>query len=74
MDWMGRVIETITGQDLSGYLTEHVLGPLGMSDTTFSPTPQARERLTTLHERRDGGGVGGRRRSVLRSAQRPPPP
>jgi CubicO group peptidase (beta-lactamase class C family) len=60
MDWMGHVIETITGQDLGTYLTEHVLGPLGMSDTTFSPTPQARDRLMSLHERSDGGGVAPR--------------
>jgi methyl acetate hydrolase len=26
-----------------------------MTDTTFSPTPQARERLMPLHERRNGG-------------------
>ena len=60
LDWLGRVIETITGQDLAAYLTEHVLGPLGMSDTTFSPTPQARERLMSLHERRDDGAVAPR--------------
>jgi methyl acetate hydrolase len=57
VDWLGRVIETITGQDLSAYLDEHVLGPLGMSDTTFSPTPPARERLMALHERHGDGGL-----------------
>lgn len=60
MDWMGRVIETVTGQDLGTHLTENVLGPLGMTDTTFSLTPQARERLMSLHERTDGGGVAPR--------------
>jgi len=60
MDWMGRVIEAVTGRDLGAYLGEEVLGPLGMSDTTFSPTAQARERLMTLHARRDGGGVAAR--------------
>jgi methyl acetate hydrolase len=57
IDWLGRVIETVTGQNLSAYLTARVLGPLGMSDTTFSPTPDARERLMTLHERPEGGGL-----------------
>ncbi len=57
IDWLGQVIETVTGQDLGAYLSEHVLGPLGMSDTTFSPTPAARERLMTLHERPEGGGL-----------------
>jgi methyl acetate hydrolase len=57
IDWLGRVIETVTGQDLGAYLGEHVLGPLGMTSTTFTPDQQARERLMTLHEHRDGGGV-----------------
>jgi methyl acetate hydrolase len=57
IDWLGRVIEAVSGQDLAAYLTRVVLEPLGMSDTTFSPTPTARERLMTLHERREGGGV-----------------
>ena len=57
IDWLGRVIETVTGQDLSTYLKEHVTGPLGMTDTTFSPAPRARERLMTLHERPEGGGL-----------------
>ncbi len=57
IDWLGRVIEAVSGQDLAAYLGEHVLGPLGMNSTTFSPNPQALERLMTLHERGDGGGV-----------------
>jgi CubicO group peptidase (beta-lactamase class C family) len=57
IDWLGRVIETITGQDLAAYLGEQVLGPLGMTNTTFSPGPQELGRLMTLHERREGGGV-----------------
>jgi methyl acetate hydrolase len=57
IDWLGRVIETATGQDLGAYLGEHVLGPLGMTDTSFSPTLPARERLMTLHERPEGGGL-----------------
>ena len=39
IDWLGRVIEAITGQDLGTYLGEYVLGPLRMSDTT-SPRRQ----------------------------------
>jgi CubicO group peptidase (beta-lactamase class C family) len=60
LDWLGRVIEAVSGRDLGAHLTEHVLTPLGMSDTTFALAPQARERLMTLHERSDGGGVAPR--------------
>jgi methyl acetate hydrolase len=61
MDWMGRIIETVTGQDLSAYLAEHVLGPLGMTDTSFTLASPARERLMSLHERTSAGGVAPRR-------------
>jgi CubicO group peptidase (beta-lactamase class C family) len=60
LDWTGRIVEAITGQDLGAYLAEHVLGPLGMLDTAFTPAPEARARLMTLHERTDGGGVAPR--------------
>jgi CubicO group peptidase (beta-lactamase class C family) len=50
-DWLGQVIEAITGQDLAGYLQEHVFGPLGMSDTTFAPSDEQRARLMAVHAR-----------------------
>jgi CubicO group peptidase (beta-lactamase class C family) len=57
LDWLGLLIEAITGQDLSAYLTEHVLQPLGMSDTTFEPTPEQRSRLMAVHSRTPDGGL-----------------
>jgi len=53
-DWLGRVIEAASGQPLDAYLDEHVLGPLGMRDTTFRPTPEQRARLVPVRVRRDG--------------------
>ncbi len=57
IDWLGRVIEAVTGQDLAAYLAEHVTGPLEMTSTTFTPSAEAREQLMALHERHEGGGV-----------------
>lgn len=34
-DWVGRAVETVSGQRLGEYLGEHVFAPLGMSDTAF---------------------------------------
>lgn len=34
-DVLGRVVEVVSGQSLDEYLAQHVLGPLGMSETSF---------------------------------------
>jgi methyl acetate hydrolase len=56
LDWLGLVIEAVSGQDLSSYLTEHVLEPLGMSETTFTPNEEQRSRLMAVHSRTPEGG------------------
>jgi CubicO group peptidase (beta-lactamase class C family) len=55
IDWVGRIIETVSGQPLDAYLREHVCGPLGMNDTGFAPTPEQRSRLATVHQRQADG-------------------
>ena len=39
IDWTGRLIEVITGQDLETYLAENILAPLGLppKSITFYP-------------------------------------
>jgi methyl acetate hydrolase len=56
-DWLGQVIEAVSGQDLAAYLAEHVFEPLGMSDTTFAPTDEQRRRLMAVHSRTKDGGL-----------------
>jgi CubicO group peptidase (beta-lactamase class C family) len=56
-DWLGQVVEAISGQDLAAYLAEHVLDPLGMHDTAFAPTEEQRERMMAVHRRTPGGGL-----------------
>ena len=41
IDWLGEVIQAITGQDLNEYCQEHIFGPLGMDDTTFVLTDES---------------------------------
>jgi methyl acetate hydrolase len=36
-DWLGRVIEAVSGQTLRDYVMEHILVPLGMDMTDFLP-------------------------------------
>jgi methyl acetate hydrolase len=54
-DWLGLVIEKITGQSLSSYLQQHVYGPLGMVDSSFSPSSAQRERLLRVMQRQADG-------------------
>jgi methyl acetate hydrolase len=54
-DWLGQVVEAISGQDLAAYLDEHLFEPLGMSDTTFSPSDAQRARLMSVHQRLEDG-------------------
>ena len=46
-DVCGRLIEVISGQNLSDYLNENIIEPLGMSDTGFHVVPEKRHRFTS---------------------------
>jgi methyl acetate hydrolase len=55
-DWLGQVVEAVSGRALDAYLSEHVFAPLGMRDTTFRPSAEQRGRLMPVYDRaRDGG-------------------
>lgn len=56
-DWLGLLVEHVSGQSLDAYLAEHVLGPLGMTDVTFTPTPEQRDRLMPVYARTPDGGL-----------------
>ena len=56
-DWLGLVVEKLSGQGLESYLQAHVYGPLGMRDSTFKPTEQQRARLLRVMQRQADGGL-----------------
>lgn len=56
-DWLGLVVEKITGQSLGSYLQQHVYAPLGMADSTFAPSAEQRARLLRVMQRQAGGGL-----------------
>jgi methyl acetate hydrolase len=53
-DWLGRVVEAVSGDSLDVYVDEHITGPLAMFDTTFHPDDARRARLVPVHRRRPG--------------------
>ncbi|MFT3819046.1 MAG: serine hydrolase domain-containing protein [Rubrivivax sp.] len=54
-DWLGLVVEALTGQRLSSYLQQHVYAPLGMADSSFAPGAEQRARLLRVMQRQADG-------------------
>jgi CubicO group peptidase (beta-lactamase class C family) len=50
-DACGALVELMSGQPLAEYLDEHVLGPLGMVDTSFTVTPDNAHRFAANYQR-----------------------
>jgi methyl acetate hydrolase len=48
-DWLGQVLEAITGQSLDKYLAENVLRPLGMDNTTFIMSAEQQANSIPVH-------------------------
>jgi methyl acetate hydrolase len=57
IDWVGRIVEAISGDSLDVYFRKHILDPLGMNDTAFVLAPQQREREASVHRRRQDGAL-----------------
>jgi methyl acetate hydrolase len=54
VDWLGRLVEKLSGQSLEDYFREHIFTPLRMADTFYN-VPEARQgRRVTVHQRKDG--------------------
>ena len=56
-DWLGMVVEAVSGQTLADYLAEHVYGPLGMTDSTFALSDEQRTRLLPIRFRAPDGSL-----------------
>ncbi len=51
IDWVGILIERVTGQTLGEYFAEHLTGPLGMHDTAFAHNEDMLGRASAMHAR-----------------------
>jgi CubicO group peptidase (beta-lactamase class C family) len=54
-DWTGRLVETVSGLNLEQYFQRYILGPLGMTDTTFIFPADKFDRLVSQSRRQNGG-------------------
>jgi CubicO group peptidase (beta-lactamase class C family) len=55
IDVLGRVVHVVSGQPFEWFLEERVFASLGMTDTTFYPTPDQRKRLAVTYDRKGKG-------------------
>ena len=55
LDWVGAMIETVSGQRLGEYFAEHLTGPLGMLETGYMPTQEMSGRVASMHARLPDG-------------------
>jgi methyl acetate hydrolase len=55
IDWGGRSVEKLSGKNLETYFRDHIFGPLGMSDTSYSVPDDRQRRMTLVHRRRRDG-------------------
>jgi len=57
IDWVGRIVELVSGQPLEAYLQAKALGPLGMHDTSFVLRPDLQARLVGAVARGPDGAL-----------------
>ena len=55
IDWLGKVVEAVTGVGLDVAIKEGVTGPLGMDQTTFLMTDDQRPNSTPVHVKGEDG-------------------
>ena len=46
-DWVGKVIERLSGKDLETYLRENITGPLGMQSTWFNVPDNLKDKIVS---------------------------
>jgi CubicO group peptidase (beta-lactamase class C family) len=57
IDWVGKMVETVSGQKLDRYFQDNLFGALGMKDTSFKLSASQRARLASVHQRDDKGAL-----------------
>src|SRR5688572_22966844 len=53
---LGRIVEVVSNKSFDAFVTERILRPLGMNDTSFWVERDAAPRLVTVYQRGQDGG------------------
>jgi methyl acetate hydrolase len=54
-DWLGRVVEAVSGMSLADFVEQNITGPLSMTRTTRRMSPRQRANATPVHMRGEDG-------------------
>ncbi|HEY4168437.1 MAG TPA: serine hydrolase domain-containing protein [Reyranella sp.] len=54
-DWIGQIVEKVSGQRLDAYFKQHIFDPIGMTETSFILSPAQRARLVPVQIRQPDG-------------------
>jgi methyl acetate hydrolase len=65
-DWLGRLVEAVSGRPLDEYFRRRILEPLGMADTFYNVPTDKQARLVATHHRRADG-------TIVKEATQPAP-
>jgi methyl acetate hydrolase len=57
IDWVGKAVERVSGQNLEVYFRDNIFAPLGMRDTGFKLDARLRARLAGMHARQPDGSL-----------------
>jgi methyl acetate hydrolase len=56
-DWVGRIVERVSGQSLEVYFRQHIFEPLGMADSSFVVPADKQVRVAKIFQRATDGGL-----------------
>jgi methyl acetate hydrolase len=57
IDWVGRLVEALSGQTLDAYFRDKIFAPLGMKDSGYVTSTEQRARQARVHVRQADGGL-----------------
>jgi CubicO group peptidase (beta-lactamase class C family) len=56
-DWLGRLVEAVSGESLDAYFRSKIFEPLGMADTHFEVPADKQSRMVPNHQRQPDGSL-----------------
>jgi CubicO group peptidase (beta-lactamase class C family) len=54
-DWVGQIVEKVSGRRLADYFREHIFDPISMTETSFILSPAQRKKLVPVQIRQPSG-------------------
>jgi CubicO group peptidase (beta-lactamase class C family) len=72
IDWVGRIVQAVSGEPIDAHFRKHIFEPLGMNDTGFVISPAQWAREASGHHRLSDGSLQAE--PMEREPKAAPPP